>query len=273
MRYGKVIAALIVAGLVIGAVYMTMSADVLKVRTADADYEASFTLHYTDGSSATVKRYASMSVSYQNKTVSKISFSLDVKFKTPTEEVRLLTPRTDRDHDTEVTLYAIDPTVGAGKIISYPVSAKTQTDFSILETGGWYKVFENIDVTTSEITTALGYGISSTFTIKAVVDVWFNKDPTEDEAIHHQLEFAVPFTISKFSPVDPDDPDDDDDDDDARYDPDNRRYDLIVDPITPGNPQLPIVTVNEAVKLTNSPWIVYGDQQLTGDQYKNLGKR
>lgn len=268
MRYGKMILAIIVAAIVIGGIWMTVGSSNLTIVTKDVNYEASYEIVYADGSSVMVKKYKTASFQYQNKVVDYIDFDLDAKFKATQEDnVRLLSPRAGGDYETSVTFYVVDSIWGENQISEYPLSAYTNTDYSVLDTGDWYNVFKNLKVTTTEIKDARGdMGANWEFTLKTVVDVWYNLDPEKSDVIHHQLIFSIPFKIVEYTDKTPD-PDDGGGGGggDGKLDP----GDPTQNPIQPFPPAKPIIKIDDAIKLSVTPW--YGDSGSSSN--KNLGKR
>lgn len=263
MMNKRMILAVVVALLVIGAAWWFINDSRLRIVTKDVNYEATFEINYADGSSSEIKRYKTASIRYEGKLVDHITFDLDAKFKaTQDNDVRLLSPRVGGEYETKMIFYAVDPIFGAEKISEYPLSASTNTDYSVLETGDWYNIFVNRKVTINEISDALGDVIGTQFDLRVIVHVWYNLDPEKDEVIHHELIFTVPFDIMTLTDETPGP--DDGGGGSGKLDPN----DPSVNPIQPYPPATDII-ISDPITIQYVPWSGVKDTSAN----KNLGKR
>ena len=265
MRNTKMILAVVIAVLVVGGAWWVIADSTLRVVTNDVNYEATFEITYNDGSTVEVKRYKTASIMYEGKVVNYVTFDLDAKFKAKQmEDVRLLSPRSGGEQETKVTFYVKDPVFGNEKVSEYPLSATTNTDYSVLDTGTWYNVFKDLKITTTQMDDALTDFGQTSFSILAVVDVWYNLDPDKSEIIHHEIIFEVPFKILDITNEVPDP-----DGGGGGGDGDRRNQPISSNPIQPDQPQKPTVKISDPVNTQYAPWTVNIDQS----SYKNLGKR
>ena len=269
MRYGKTLAVIIAAAIILGGAWWVMQSSGLKVVTKDVNYEATYSLVYEDGSSTTVKRYKTASVTYEQKVVEYVQFDLDAKFKaTQAEDVRVLSPRAGGEHETRVTFYVVDSIYGADQISEYPLSTYTNTDYSVLDTGDWYNLFKDVKVTTSEIESAHGDWTGQTrFSLRTVVDVWYNLDPESTDLVHHELTFEVPFNILDITNEDPDDGDGGGGGSGDRR---TQPFGPKDNPIAAEPPKTPTIDIDDSQKLGITPWSMTGGSD---DSHKYLGKR
>ena len=266
------IMAVVVAAVLIGAAWWFINDSRLRIVTKDVNYEATFSMTYSDGSTVEIKRYKTASLVYhEGELVDHITFNLDAKFKaTQANDVRLLSSRAGGDYETTLTFLVSDPIFGDEIISEYPLSADTNTDYSVLETGDWYHVFVNKKVTTKEISDARGeYWFTDSFSLKAVVDIWYNLDPEKTEIIHHKLTFSVPFKIMELiSDEDLKDREEDPSDPDyGKLDPNNP----YINPIWAEPPATPDIEISDPISIQGyAIWMSTTDDDT--DKYK-LPKR
>ena len=194
MRPLTIVVILVIVAIAILVTY-NVTDDSISIKTKDVDYEATYEIVYTDGTKASIKKYATATVKHDDKTVKHITFDLDAKFQVPHDDVRVNTPRNDPDHETKVTFFADVPDGGKYKVSEYPLSTFTNADFSVLDTGDWYNVFKDIKITTTELDVASQMNLRNKFVLRTVVDIWYNIDPDKKELIHHELIFSIPFKI------------------------------------------------------------------------------
>lgn len=278
MMNKKMILAVVVALLVIGAAWWFLNDSRVRIITKDVNYEATFGMTYVDGSTVEIKRYRTASLVYhEGELVTHIIFNLDAKFKAAQgDDVRLLSSRAGGNYETMLTFYVGNPIFGDEIISEYPLSADTNTDYSVLDTGDWYHVFVNKKVTTKEISDARGdTWFTDSFSLKAVVDIWYNLDPETAEIIHHKLTFTVPFRIMDI--ISDDDLDDGDGNGGGGEDPDDPDYGKL-DPYNPATSPIwaepiakPDIEISDPIFILGyASWLSTTDDQ---SKYKNLGTR
>ena len=135
MMNRKMIMAVVVVAVLIGAAWWFINDSRLRIITKDVNYEATFSMTYADGTTVEIKRYKTASLVYhEGELVDYITFNLDAKFKaTQANDVRLLSSRAGGNYETSLTFYVADPIFGDEIISEWPLSADTNTDYSVLD--------------------------------------------------------------------------------------------------------------------------------------------